>query len=395
MENLPISLIPPILIYLDTATIFRDFARINKSFLSATKYIGFLRSLVQRDFYISTPLYLTENYCIKLLSEGINGFKLELLENLDFKGFSTDGGVDEDSFSFWFENLFQRSQKGYCCHENRTNVNIAAVLVDSQKQHIEYYQSKKEAIKIIKEWLHKKGKDVPNKYEDAAFAVFKYVFTNFPLEALATNEDCTFKDRVREIYYNLEMKNKDVEKTRRHPNNPFILDIPIDRQGGDNENFVSCIKGLDISREGGYTCPVKTMMIFVSEKYIDVTDTCLSVFDNLFDENSVKGLVEQDWRLKTYEKCQYEGYEIIEFMQLSQGLKPVIWVNFLESPRVDSIEVELQGKFSGNYLYVKLICPEDRREERDWLHDNMNIDSTWVLPKGKIISYNDNLSLVV
>ena len=70
----------------------------------------------------------------------------------------------------------------------------------------------------------------------------------------------------------------------------------------------------------------------------------------------------------------------------SEELKPVLWIQFLEEGRIDEVCVKLNREVTGKYIYVKLIQPEDRREHRGWLHDNMNIDCKIVMPIGRVIS---------
>lgn len=96
MENLPHDLLPSVLIYLETSHIFTSIVKLNRSFHETTKSIGFLRSLVQRDFYIQRFLEIGQSSCMRLLKEGLK-LETESYEYLDFKGYATDGGVDEDN----------------------------------------------------------------------------------------------------------------------------------------------------------------------------------------------------------------------------------------------------------------------------------------------------------
>lgn len=385
MDILPYDLIPSILLYLPSSEIFTTTIYINQSFYLASKSIGFLRNLIQRDYYIQKAISISEQECITLLHQNISLKYTDDQNYLDFKGFITDGGIDEDNPAFWFENLFERTQKPYCCHEGRSNVNIGAVLIDTQINNVEYYLAKRQAITIVKKWLERKNKTVPKQYEQAAFAVFKYVFSNFPLDALATGEEEIFKEQVVDIYAKLEIKEKDPVKARRFLNNPFLLEIPIDLSEANNSLKLACIRGFDISRNGDYTCPVQTLMIFTSESYIDVTE--LSYFDNLHNEESLKTLIDNsEGNYRINEKRTFNGYEFIEFGRTLGKIKPILWLNFLNNPRVVDVNVNLNENYSGAYVYVKLIHPEDRRVERNWLHEDMNIDCAWVLPKGKLIS---------
>lgn len=238
-----------------------------------------------------------------------------------------------------------------------------------------------------------KRKVVQKEIEHASITIFKYVFSNFPLDAIACAEEDpeTFKERVRYVYQQLEEKQCDILKSRRFVNDAFILEIPIDRKEAETANFTACIKAIEISRVGAYTCPIKTLLVFTSESFIDVTDSVLNLFNDLLSEEDVKGIVDGDDKLQICPKIESLGYEHIEFKPTESKLKPIAWVNFTDNTESKAYEakINLQGKFCGNFLYVKFICPENRRAEIGWEHENMNIDCTWVLPRGKIISFED------
>jgi len=51
--------------------------------------------------------------------------------------------------------------------------------------------------------------------------------------------------------------------------------------------------------------------------------------------------------------------------------------------------MELDKFVCGKYFYVKMIQPEDRRVERHWLHNDMNIDISYVVPRGTVVNITE------
>ena len=169
-----------------------------------------------------------------------------------------------------------------------------------------------------------------------------------------------------------------------------IHDMKFDKESADESKCFALIKFLDISRKGGFTCPVQTLMVFVSFKFIDVLEDDLKVFNDIEDYQDLVKLQSIDSRVSCpYEKKVLPGVEYCEFKANGNRLKPVIWLNFTEDNRLDEFRVTLDHFVSGKYYYVKLIRAEDRRQERDWIHDNMNIDVNYILPRGVVLNLND------
>lgn len=70
------------------------------------------------------------------------------------------------------------------------------------------------------------------------------------------------------------------------------------------------------SRKGGFTCPVQTFMIFVSDEYIDLESELFSNYDNLLSEEDIDKLLETPAgsELKALETRDISGVLFREFV---------------------------------------------------------------------------------
>jgi hypothetical protein len=384
MDKLPTVLYADIFVFLSLNEIFRSLIGVCKSFKNEIESLHFLNSVLMWTIRADGLKRFTEENAMNLLKDLTKKRKQEFLE---FLPCSTDGGADEDQESFWFGHAFEYNDKAWCTLEGTLNVNASAVLACTQDI-IGYHWANKEAIKIVRSWLEKKGKPLYKKNEHIAVAIFNHVVTSFPLDAIAIDEPDpdAFKQTVRKIFMNLRPFKSGIEESRRFPNKNDVLDMPIDQNSADNCPYYAIISQLAISRKGGFTCPVKTLMVFISHNYIDILDSSFKYYNDMKEYENLNQVHDYFPTLaKPREKMVEPGVEYCEFGWTREKLKPVLWVNFLSTDRIDDRNFVLKQIVSAKYVYVKLICPEDRREERDWNHEFMNIDCNYVVPKGRVI----------
>jgi len=385
MESLPSHLYYSILLNLDTKELLGNLALVCTEFRDTVLSDWFLQQVVKRDLYMQSKPSFGRTKAIPLIKE----LRTSKPQDLEFLGFSTDGGVDEDDFRFWVANLFERSPQGYCCHERKENVNCCAVLLETQNIEGTYLWAKKQAVSIIKEWLRKKGKTLRSNQETTALVMFQYVVNNFPIGAIAQDEENPqeFEDKVQRII-NLLSEENPFKATRRNSQDNLVLDSQVELSRVSETTAV--IKELDISRLGEYTCPVRNLIVFVSEEFIDVTDPCLKVYDNLKTEESLQKLSQEDNlvpELRT--PIRAPGYLAYEFKKTKSPLKPLVWLSFSDENRATEVTIKLQQPVSGVFLYVKLINPENRMEQQGWVHEYMNIDCTHVIARGHLVKFED------
>ena len=386
MDQIPEPLFLDIFSYLSIHEVFQSVSLVNKTFHSITKIDHFLEILVKSNLRLCIPQHLPGPRSLSLLKSCT---KPSVSHHLNFRACSTDGGVDEDHEEYYFGYMFEYNDRPYCTQEDAFNTNVSGVLSNTQEEKSGYYWAHKKIIEIVREWLHRKGKKLYQKNEHIAVAIFKQVTTSFPLDAITIDEPNPelLKNTIRSIYNNLKPFSWGIEKTKRFKDNSLVLDLEFDRLGADSSSNFAVFSEIFVSRRGSYTCPVKTLMVFTSFSYVDILDPRLKAYNNM---KSHENLVELQ---EFYKNCAVPerkrtgvGIEYCEFRMTSEELKPVLWIQFLEEGRIDEVCVKLNREVTGKYIYVKLIQPEDRREHRGWLHDNMNIDCKIVMPIGRVIS---------
>mmetsp|Transcript_17589 Transcript_17589/g.17557 ORF Transcript_17589/g.17557 Transcript_17589/m.17557 type:complete len:181 (+) Transcript_17589:649-1191(+) len=176
-------------------------------------------------------------------------------------------------------------------------------------------------------------------------------------------------------------------KYRRRPDDPFVLVKPLNFKE-TSKKLYACAQSFEFSREGRMTCPVQTFMIFISEEYIDIESEDLALYDNLIISEDIDALIENDRRVpKAYPLVEETGYQYRLFNQTKNMLKPIVWGKF-NIKEGDKMIVNLKDVFSGVYLYVKLINPENRMAEYNDLHDFTNIDARYVRLYGQQLTFD-------
>lgn len=385
MDSIPEVLFLEIFSYLTVSEAFLSIPLVCKFFRSITKNDFFLDSLLKINLRMYIPQRVHPSIAFTLLKDCVNS---PFSANLDFRACSTDGGMDEDNESFFFGNIFEYSDKPWCTQENAFNANVSGVLSNTLQETSGYYWANQKVIEIVKEWLRRKNKKLYRKNEHIAIAIFKQVTSSFPLDAIAIDEPEPekLKNLIREIYMNLKPFTKGAQKSRRFHQNSLVLDLDFDKDSVEISQNFAVINEIFISRLGEYTCPVETLMVFTSFTMVDILDQQLRNFNDLKKYEDLLEMKEFFKHVLPKKKIEVAGAEYCEFGYCHEVLKPVLWVKFVETNRIREISISLAQQVTGKYVYVKLIRPEDRREERNWLHDNMNIDCKSVNFKGRVIS---------
>lgn len=185
-----------------------------------------------------------------------------------------------------------------------------------------------------------------------------------------------------------ELKNAEIQliKYRRRTDDPFVIVEPL-KFKENADGLYACSKNLEFSREGKFTCPVETFLVFISEEIVDVESEDFSLYDNLFESADLDNLIENDLKIpKTYELIEGVGFQYRLFKRTYNKLKPVLWGKFTSREGV-KIETKLNDIISGRFLYVKLVNPENRMTEMNDLHDHTNIDASYVQLLGHQIDF--------
>ena len=385
MYQIPEVLITEIISFLPLSFIFTNVIFISKSFYQEVFSPHMLDSILKINFRLSSPIRVSPHICLCIMKERFT----KRAQLLDFRPISTDGGSDEDRENYWFGHAFEYNDKPWCTLEGMVNVNASAVLANTQQEKIGYYWANKEAVNIVRNWLASRGKKLYKKNEHIATAIFNHVVTNFPLDAITIDEQNPeeLREKIRNIFLNLRPLAQGIEKQRRFAEKNNFLDMEFDREAANSSNVFAAISSLCISRKGGFTCPVKTLMIFVSFSDIDIMDPVLKLYNDMKEYDTLAGVHEINNLLPLpREIVKKNGFKFCEFGPCKERLKPVLWDKFRKNQRADEIEIKLKEEVSAKYFYVKLVEPEDRRAERHWNHDLLNIDCKYVVPKGRILT---------
>jgi hypothetical protein len=377
-------------------------AVVSKYFSAIVRSKELVALLFERDLFLftcySTPS-TTLNVSYSAQCELLKTIRRMNEEWLDYKGFATNGGVDEDDPHFWLGKVFQKlNSSGYCTQENVRNVNIAGVLKAAEEQIAEQgaTQMMKRRLTTARSKLERESSQLKAMLDNEDLLqmygadLLKQIAANMPELLVFEGEDeVDMQKSVREALKYLLSKSPKLQQLLQRPDNHLVLAEHVSLPAFPACTRLSFIKSVRISRKGGFTCPVGTIMVFTSLSYVDVESPLFEVYNNLWTVENVRALVDSApsvpplYHIETQEShtfCEFRGKAGCE-------LQPLLWLTFSpqEDIRKKALTVHLQQVFPSLYLYAKLISPEDRREERGWQHEFMNIDVKYVAVKGQVI----------
>lgn len=382
MDNLSNSLILELITYIPLNEIFNTIQLLDKRFYHIIQDDRFLRMLIARELHTSKAVHLSREECERIIQKVLSSAPSQVIK---FRGFVTDGGLDEDHPAFWVNNMFKKSKNAYCCREQKLNANVGAVLSCTQNLETLRENAKTELSEIIKRWLKSDGK-ADNYKSSKVIKGFKYVYNLFNSDILAVDEEDPEEFKIRLRGY-MELLNEHINPLalRRYPDNPYILESSIDYISANSSTQIACFKELKISRSGDFTCPVGSLVVFTSDKYVDVTSEEFILFNNLKTLQEVVTLcTHHNIKYISYENPE-EHYKWVEFYPGNSNLKPIMWVGFDDNITLPFHTFQLRNWFTGVYLYVKLIYPHNRMREQNWVHEYLNIDCRYVIAKGSVI----------
>jgi hypothetical protein len=374
-----------IFVFLPAQEIYSTVIHVCKPFFRQAFSPHFLYQILQISLNVRLSIRPSPETCLRVLKE----IREKRAKVIEFLPVSTDGGADEDNEKFWFGHVFEYNEKPWCTLEGIRNANASGVLACTQPEKIGYHWATKKAVSIIRAWLESKGKKLEKKNEHIATAIFNHVVTNFPLDALVIDEENpeALRETIRNVFLNLRPMPFGIGKLRRYHDQPSILDMGYNKETAEQSSKLAAISKICISRKGGFTCPVHVLIAFASFKEIDILDPALSIYNNMAKYKDLHALAEMHHNLaKPKNKVDIKGASYCEFNSTTEELRPVLWTKFKNienlDDRSDEIEIKLKDFVGSKFFYVKLVSPEDRRLERNWNHEVLNIDCTYVVPKG-------------
>ena len=172
------------------------------------------------------------------------------------------------------------------------------------------------------------------------------------------------------------------------------------------------VTGVDVSRNGYFTCPVNCLMVFVSEESIDYTkDTQFKIFDGcdkfgkfwevLEDHGLTKKIkstnIPDFYDFAEIKKSQNEQFQYVLFKNNSNEkefgkLKPMLWIK-INDPKLNVVSLDFPKNncFVGKTVLLKLL---DCEKKDPWV-DEYNIDVNFVVLKGEIINLQKNNNFII
>ena len=361
--------------------------------------------MVCKDFY---TIIKTSNYLISQVLRNSLGFTtnfdleydffLAITEKLkteaawlDFKGFATSGGYDEDHAVYWVGNLYKNDGSSYCSRDNKPNINTAGVLesaLEIQEEPCEYILKVLQECKIIASSIYPqfKNKGVLGQSIKSSFQQLFYTYRPQIVEIISAE----FKEPQAEVDRKLELEIKkmkidliDAVKFKRRPEDHYVMQENIDLNVANSSKKRGLICEVEVSRDGNFTCPLETFIVLCSEKYVDIED---AEFDKFNDLRTYESLVEAFPGLVDGVNAS-EGCSFCSFKRTRGNLRPLAWGKFTDRRKTE-INIKLPYLVSGNFLYLKMINPDNRMQEMSDMHDHPNIDANYVIAKGWVINFS-------
>lgn len=394
MNSLPPEIIYEIVLYSSPKDTFIHLLRLNKNFYITITTSEYLLGLICKTLLkVSRSLRLSYKKCQNLLET----FFKAPLKQIDFHGFATSGGFDENMPNYWVSNMYIDDGSMYCSRDAKNNINTAGVLLATQPVSLKPGDESYDYILNLLDKSIVLQRSIYPKYNRKGYIGLEHIrsildiYTNYRAEFLKIICDETKEDKER-MENEMEVIEKKVRDKRivgvelqRRKDDFYVMVEPINFEAADNSSKVVVFSKVEMSREGNVTCPVETFMIFVSETYVDIEDPEFSKYDNILDYDTLKRICGYDCKnLETGTDIQYA-----QFINTYRKLRPVLWGKFT-GRQGNLISVNLDEEFVGNYLYTKLINPENRMTELGDQHETTNIDCSYVLGFGKVIDLDGN-----
>ncbi|OMJ78954.1 hypothetical protein SteCoe_21126 [Stentor coeruleus] len=394
MDLLPSVIIFEIIKFTSAKDIFSQIIRLNKNFYESITSSNYLLGIISKQaLHLSKELRISYKKTRNLLETLYKAPN----ENIEFYGFATSGGIDENQLTYWVSNMYQDDGSIYCSRDAKNNINTAGVLKLTQKR---VFQPGDRSYDFILKCLNKSKiirKSIYPRYNEKGIIGLEHIRCVVQLYQESRRNFIHFlKDELKEsekkIQNEMNIASKKINdlKTvgvpgKRRDDNLYVMLESINYDSANNSSKVAVFSSIKFSREGRFTCPIETFMVFVSENYVDIEDPEFDRYDNILSyEELKKNFGSEIKNLQTGEDIEYA-----QFCNSYRKLKPVIWGKF-SGRNGNEINAVLDEYFTGNYLYTKLINPENRMSEMNDNHETTNIDVNFVLGYGKVIDLEED-----
>ena len=391
MNSLPEVVFFGILEFLTARDVFVSIIRMNKQMHEAIKASPYILGLVCRlELKMSRELRLSYSETSRILQHLWSSKQ----KNLDFYGFGTSGGYDDNRFQYWVSNMYVDDGSAYCSRDAKNNINTVGVLSATQsnlksKEEFDYLIKVFEKCPDIGTFIRPPYKNNQKLSHNQASSL-KNIYITYKRDLIRHISTKT-QESLEKVEEQLEacFKNEGVitvsQEWFRRPDDLYVIIQPISHESVTTGNLFGIIDKVELSRDGAFTCPVDNFLIFVSEVYLDIEDEEFNRYNDLTSSEKVDEVLPGETR----EVVKGQGFVYKEFYWTRKTLKPVIWGKFTERACRRAVAA-LKERFLGNYLYTKLINPDNRMAEMNDMHDTTNIDCDCVLAYGVIVDLNPN-----
>jgi hypothetical protein len=326
---------------------------------------------------------------------GAFGRNRENMQRVDLTGFATNGGIDGNNIIYWVGNMFNKhSLKSYCSEENKNNIVCAAVLSQFLKQEPspQLEAAKSVLARIIRSSPRLRlvipqlmPADSQEKMTELEEYIAMRMFSNLVEISLSEiNEEEAKREKYSELarhYAVLRASALKLEDVLPDPTNHYMLERSIDKDSIRAQRTFFWTRKVVISREGRFTCPVETFMVFVSMDFIPLESDQFNRFNNLREDSDLRAFVTASEIDIINSVFNQDGCSYHEFRKTSSPLQPILWGKFTSREGV-KLKASLQQCFAGKYFYVKLINPENRMRDMNDMHEFTNIDIQGASAKG-------------
>ena len=387
MDRLPPFALHEVIVYLTPETAFRGFPLVCRRFYEETRQEHVYASYLIAVFGLPQDCRIDFQAFTRILVQAF-GRNRSNQQKLKLTGFATTGGIDRNKMTYWVGNMFaEYSFKGYCSEENKNNIVCAAVLSDILQQEMppQLEAAKRAIAQVIRSnsqlrsvaplILPDDSTETMTDFEE--YIVMSSIFPRLlEVDLSRVNDEQERRAKARELsghYSVLKASALKLSDVLQDPSNCYLLEKPINKNHIRAQKTFFWTREVLISREGDFTCPVETFMVFTSMDFLPLESDQFSQFNDLRTDSDLHAFVAASGLEIIHSAFNQNGCSYHEFRRTSTSLQPILWGKF-DSREGVKLEASLQQCFVGKYFYVKLICPENRMAEMNDQHQFTNID---------------------
>lgn len=417
--SLPTIPLNSILIFLFPKTIYCSLSLTCKTMFFYIKSSNYLTKEIQsRCLGLSDYSQLSKDYDLIELLNSLTTF--DHLKDIPFYGYFTDGGIDQNKTEYWVNRMFTRGNWSICSRSGK-NIHVIGGLLKAHENisddRLIFFETFQLAQGLFEEksFFHKffscfkrRPTEIEIYFRERMFRMMLSMNKLMVLELLENNREKIQKHPILKNYTILEImaRLENFEKKCEIPieNIAFINDYELLEKNIELERKkIAIVRGVEVSRKGYFTCPVKTLMVFLSEEEVNYkNDPEFKIFNECFTVYSLKTVlsnyslinnikvsnVEELAEFSEIKQKPSNGYELVVFRNnlTTKALgkyKPMLWLNITD-PNLNSVSVEFPktNSFAGRNIMVKMFDSEKKETEEN----DFNIDINYIVFMGRLIS---------